>query len=783
MKSALFLALLLFVLGFFPLLGGPRYEAALLAGLVGPVFATITGSLVALSRAQTLKMSSSADGLPRVLSGGSILFTAAEIGGLHALSVILVACVHGVLGDFCEPSLGFGLLLLGPVTGILLGAVLGSLVGVLCSLLLEGRSFGWKGRVFAALSAAALPLSSLILGLLTFYSTPAIYAYDPFVGYFSGPLYDTVEYDLLRLLSYRVGTFLTLCGVTAAATVLCLRIENTRTSLIASTSKRDARVGLTVALACFLGSTQMTLQGVNLGHRTTSASLVEGLGRVTTRGPCRVHFSPGVSAPEATLIAAECMGHVAQLAEYFEVPPLQQVDVFVFASAEEKRRYIGASTTYIAKPWRKEIYLQPGPFPHPVLGHELAHVVTGAFGQGPFRIAGPLGGVLPDPGRIEGFAEAASPHEHSDATLHEWAAAMKQLDLLPPVARLFQLSFLGDSAAKAYGAAGSFVDFIRAKNGPGALTSWYGGASLTEATGADLGALENEWHTFLDTVEVTPTVLALSEPRFKRPGVFERRCPHAVDRLLAEAGRYCGIQQRRSERALAEAIALDPARTDAEVQAPRCAWYTGAQDSALTTAVTQAQAEERYSPEARRVAWDLAGDIQWAKGQAKEAGEAYAAALKLTQRRDAQRELEVKLWALGKPPEVSAPLRLLLAGTPRDERDGGIELALWAGRGPERDMANYLLMRQALSKHHLLSSREFESAMNPANLPLLSVKVEAARTSLLLACRLALRGGGAEELTKRVDAYRAHSLSKAQLLEVERLVPRCLSAAQKKEGT
>ena len=76
--------------------------------------------------------------------------------------------------------------------------------------------------------------------------------------------------------------------------------------------------------------------------------------------------------------------------------------VFLFASDAEKGAYMGASHTYIAKPWRGEVYVQAAGFPHPTLGHELAHVVSGSFGVGPFHVAGPLGGIIPDPGRIEG---------------------------------------------------------------------------------------------------------------------------------------------------------------------------------------------------------------------------------------------------------------------------------------------------------------------------------------------------------------------------------------------
>ena len=42
--------------------------------------------------------------------------------------------------------------------------------------------------IFAGLS----PLSTALVALAYFYCTPAVFAFDPFVGFFSGTLYDEV---------------------------------------------------------------------------------------------------------------------------------------------------------------------------------------------------------------------------------------------------------------------------------------------------------------------------------------------------------------------------------------------------------------------------------------------------------------------------------------------------------------------------------------------------------------------------------------------------------------
>ncbi|MFO0671405.1 MAG: hypothetical protein U0235_17530 [Polyangiaceae bacterium] len=92
------------------------------------------------------------------------------------------------------------------------------------------------------------------------------------------------------------------------------------------------------------------------------------------------------------------------------------------ATPERRKRFMGAGDTYIAKPWRREVYLQVAAYPHPVLAHELAHVVAGSFEVGPFRVAGRYGGLL-DQGMIEGVAVAAAP-EHDVLSELEWSRAM-----------------------------------------------------------------------------------------------------------------------------------------------------------------------------------------------------------------------------------------------------------------------------------------------------------------------------------------------------------------------
>src|SRR5205807_1470112 len=176
---------------------------------------------------------------------------------------------------------------------------------------------------------------------------------------------------------------------------------------------------------------------------------------------------------------------------------------FFFADSGQKKRLMGAADTYIAKPWRNEVYLQVSGYPHPVLGHELAHVVAGSFGRGPFRTAGPLGGVWPNPGLIEGVAVAASPDDE-DLTDAQWARAMLDLGILAPVERIFSVGFLGEHAAKSYTIAGAFVRWMIDTHGAAAVRRWYGGEAIEAVTGKGWAALDADFRQSLAQYTLSP---------------------------------------------------------------------------------------------------------------------------------------------------------------------------------------------------------------------------------------------------------------------------------------
>lgn len=711
-------------LGFLPLFGGPRYEAALVAGLVVPLIAAIAAAFD-LSRSPSCGAVTPLDGLLRGLLAGA----------LHGILILAVAVLHGARVGFCEPAEGFVLLCLGPGVGAALGGLWGATVGIL--------RCGRRGWIKTVLLAVSLPVLTALFSVARFLTSPMVFAFDPFVGYFAGPLYEVVEAPLARLLTYRAGSAATLLAALCAAS-LGERGRGADGAPGVLRLRRPLDRRAVVGLALF-GSTSLglALAGKELGHFSTTTSLRQTLGGELSYGRCDVVYDESLRRSDVARLARECDGHLAQLERFFEAKGPERVTVMLFANSAQKGRLMGAATTYIAKPWRREVYLQPAGFPHPVLGHELAHVVAGAFGAGPFRVAGPLGGWVPDPGRIEGVAVAAAPRDDTDVDVEEWAAAMRRVKLLPPLGRVFRLSFLGESSARAYTVAGAFTAWLRQEFGAEVLRRWYGGDSLQVLTGADLDELERRWHARLDALPLSEELLHEASARFERPAIFGRQCPHLVDRLYERAQQWLGAQDPgRAREILERLLELDPSHGGAALLLPACTLRQGDMERALAEYEALGRDLERSSSERAR-AWEGAADAAFLLGNDQVAFDAYTMALDMTVGEHARRSLEVKRWSLRASPHARKAIGLLLVGPARKGPQWDLaapELGRWVEAGPEHAMARYLVGKNLLARGHFFEAAAWlESAVfeSPSELPLPSVRTEALRSAFLARCALA----------------------------------------------
>jgi hypothetical protein len=704
-------------LGFVPLFGGPGYEAALALGLLLPL------PVACLSAARAHEQVSPAGRetpAPLDLLGAGIRF-ALGLSGAH----LVVSLLHGARVGFCDPLQGVLSFLLGPAAGVVLAAAWGTLSGL-------GSAALGRGRTLAVAAAVAGPLGGLVVSLFRFWTSPMVFAFDPFVGFFAGTLYDTVIDAVPRLLTYRAGS----AGSLLAAVCLC-----------AAAGRRTLGQGLLGALRqspglLALGGLGLALSlaitgfGPELGHYHTAQTIRAALGQTALSERCELVYARGILPERITLLGRECDAHLAAHEAFFEITLPERVTVFTFASARQKGELMGASNTYIAKPWRREVYVQSDNYPHPVLAHELAHVVAGTFGRGPLAVAGPLGGWIPDPGRIEGFAVAAAPAEDSDYSLIEWTTALNELGLLPPLRSIFKLSFLGQNSSTGYTVAGTVVEWLRARHGAPALRAWYGGASVEQAFGEPLSALERAFRAELARRPLPERIREVARARFDRPAIFGRRCPHVVDeRLEAAAAALDGFDVATAAAEYERTLELDPANFGARLGLAACVERAGADAEAQYAALA---AEPTLPRTQRATVLERLGDRALLAGRDAVAASHYEQAERDAFDEHRARTIAVKRYALANP-DGRAAITALLIGDPRLGSDlpaAAAELGEWAARAPQLGLADYLIGKNLYSRARWRDAYvRLEQALR-RELPLTSVRREALRTFVFAACAL-----------------------------------------------
>lgn len=746
---------LLGAVGFLPLFGGPGYESALAAGLVVPfVVAVVTAIEVAAYRPEPL------EAVTKGLSNGALVVGAA----------FLTSLAHGLREGFCDAAGGSAHFALGPGAGALVAGVWGACAGAFASRMSTRR----RRRAAAVIGGIFGPIASIGVSVYRFYTSPMIFAYDPFVGFFSGTLYDTVI-DYTGLLSYRAGTASTLVAALALGALL------TRTESGGIALSRRPRPALSIVFAASLfASLAVTASGPKLGHWHTSATIARALGASFEGARCTVLYPSGFETDDIRRFTRDCDAHVGAAERWFGTKVPFRITVFLFADTEQKASFMGAAGTYIAKPWRRETYIQAGAYPHPVLGHELVHVVAGHVGRGPFAIAGALGGIVPDPGLIEGVAVVASPRD-GDLTPAEWAKAMKDLDLLPRLKSLFTLGFLGHNSSVAYTVSGAFVGYIHERFGAGAVRDWYGGRDLPSITGASWADLERDWHADLDRAELSDAARAQAKARFDRPAIFGRRCPHVVDACKERADELRG--RGDFDRAIAEykaALELDPGDASLKVAIARSALRVGRTDEALTM-LRSIAANEEEPRHVRDKALEELGDAALAAGDGTAAEQYYREVMERLVDEDALRTLEVKIAAADDPRSRPAIVELLVGTSGRaPDKIRAIEmLATWSAEAPEDGLPHYLIGRHYISAARFDEAAERLDRALEGQIALARVRAEAKRLRVVAACGL----GDAERARKAFSALEMEpGMGAARLASAKSLIERCSGGQEPPNG-
>lgn len=435
------------------------------------------------------------------------------------LPPLLLGLLNGLRVPLCNASDGFSFYLLLAVPAVFYASALGMIAGL-----------SFESRRIASAAWFVLYAMLVLAAVARFHRSPAVYVFGPLFGYFPGVLYDELVTVETRVVTYRLAT---LFQIAALLTFAQCFLEASSRRLAFDKYRWLSRTIFGV-LATAIAATAFYFAGPALGHRTSSEALQEELSLKKQAGNLELYFAPTTDPKIVEQLIEDATFSLHQIEQYFGIRTQGTIAAYIFPTEEEKSRAMGALNTNVSKPWRGEIYVTVQDPPYWVMRHELAHALAAEFGRGPFAISGKLLGLIPSPGLIEGLAVAAT-GPRDVMTVHQWTAAMKELDLLPPLSNLLGAGFFGVATPVAYTASGSFADWIRTAYSPDTLRKAYHDGSYEDATGASLKSLEKRWHDYLGRIELSPSELAIARHRFDRPAVIHGVCFHEVARLRQQA--------------------------------------------------------------------------------------------------------------------------------------------------------------------------------------------------------------------------------------------------------
>jgi len=479
------------VLTFFPLIGTLGFEfSALSAALLSFLTVIISASLISSEPSRR----SSKKGLLDLV--GSIFF----INLLLLLTAFIVGLLSSLIKDDCYIKEGSLFFLLIPTISVFFSTSVG---------LLSGYFFGRKGIFIGLITILLIALYAI----WKLYYGVSIFVYNPIFGFFPGPLYDEEIPISPTLIISRITVLF--WGISL---LLALRIANGfRNNLIRIWNAVLFIILMIAIIAIHLNESEF---GISYTRDYITQNILSG--SVETENFI-IYYPPGTpQAKDIKLIAMDHEWRYKQLKEALDLDSNQKIRSYIYPDIKTRKKLSGAGETTIANPLHNEIHLIYDSFPHPVLKHELVHVMAGAFGNDVLKLS-------PKIGLLEGIAVAVD-WRGQRFTPHQWANAMLEMGIAPRIKDIVGFGFWYAPAQISYTLMGSFSRYLIDSYGIEKFKSAYKTGNFS-IYGKNLAELSLEWREFLKTIETPPQAKAIAEARFSGPSIFQATCPRKIAEL------------------------------------------------------------------------------------------------------------------------------------------------------------------------------------------------------------------------------------------------------------
>ncbi len=596
--------------------------------------------------------------------------------------------LNGLRVRNCNPGIGLVWYAVLPLCSAAFGSALGVALG-----LAQQRSSVWI--------ALAPMLVTVGWSLARLYLEPPIFVFDPLFGYFAGSVYDervTVPTALLFARGYHLAMGLglvTVCAMFLDGATLRLRWRSRRGPLL--------------ALMCIAAAVEMYRLGPKLGFREDAQTIAAALGGTRVTSHFVLHYAPrGPYVRELDDVARELEFRWWELETTLGHAPNVAVHAYLFSNAGDKQALMGAGHTYIAKPWRREIYVNHEPFPQPVLGHELAHVFGADLGD--WLLGLPRVGLRLDVGLTEGFAEALT-WQGGALTPDESSAVLEKLHRLPTLDAVMSHDFWSLPAQQAYAVAGSFCHRLIERHGMERFVRLYqaGGSRSAYDTifGQSFAALASEWLTYIRSIELPSGVLERERDRILRPSIFRRPCARELARKLELARQASGRGDHSEAETLLQAVCADEPDDPGHLEELLGERQRGGNTPGARQIAQRLLSHPKLSASQRAATYAVLADLDATERHFGDAAAAYRKAESQPADESQGRLYTVKrvmaerLAAGRDVPAIRPSLEAILATLVKPSGDGALDFArLTAGAHADADdpLLAYLAARQLANK-------------------------------------------------------------------------------------
>ena len=495
-------------------------------------------------------------------------------------------------------------------------------------------------RWISFLVYAVLLMLSCIPTLINIIFHPPVFAFHPIFGYFPGPIYDAVIQFTNAFIFSRTETFILAALFTSITVITCeVSRETGFVPRIRWENLNFVKSNRSVFTLCIVYVLLISLVCVEvfsgkLGIRPSRTEIEQALGGYTETEHFEIYYSKELQ-DEIELFVEDCEFQYAQLSEYLKCDISRKVKAYLYVSPELKKQLIGAGNTYVEDPFGYGFHIHAQGFPHPVLKHELAHVFTADWS--PWKVSLNVG-------VHEGIAVAADWNE-GKLTVHQWAKAMRQLNVAPPLTSVMGLGFWRHAGSRSYLMAGSFVRYLVDRYGIAQFVEVFPVGNFPKVYMKDFNELEHEWESFLtNEVILKNEDITYAQRRLKRGGIFEQVCAHEMASLRQKAWQAYYRKDFITAISTFEKMLSDEPKNHLTLRGMMYSTFQAREFELAKSYAKQILTDEASSYRAEAAL--LIGDIYWLKNLVEEAQASYTRAMSFAPRESIELRLIKRLEAL-----------------------------------------------------------------------------------------------------------------------------------------